>query len=163
MNSSRIKFQRHFNLIVKTIVKAAMFKFSKERETLFEIIKFVFSFRTNLICFLGFLFCKMTQNILRPQKAFIRHWMCTDAKKRKKERGNENGKARRSWCEKLGRKEESRRERRNEILANAFVFAMWLHRDVTMEVIGIPRMSQCNNSICAHAAAYIHTHCYTCV
>lgn len=82
--------------------------------------------------------------------------MCTDAKKRKKEREEKMRTERR---EDRGRNWEGKRRvggRRNEILANAFVFAMWLHRDVTMEVIGIPWMSQCNNSICVHAVAYTY-------
>lgn len=39
----------------------------------------------------------------------------------------------------------------NEILANAFVFATWLHCDVAMGVIGIPGMSQCNNGVCIYS------------
>lgn len=83
------------------------------------------------------------QNILGTREAFILHRMYTWTGWRRREDENE---ARISWFEKLGRKEEPRK-RCNEILANAFVFAMWLHRDVRMEVIGIPRMSRCNNSI----------------
>lgn len=80
--------------------------------------------------------------------------MCTDARKRKRTQNTERREDRgsRNW---EGKKRIGRR--RNEILANAFVFATWLHSDVTMEVIGIPRMSQCKNSVCAY------THYYMCM
>lgn len=78
--------------------------------------------------------------------------MCTDARKRKRTQSTERREHRgsRNW---EGKKRVGRRC--NEILANAFVFATWLHSDVTMEVIGILQMSQCNNSVCAYTLLHI--------
>lgn len=90
----------------------------------------------------------MTQNILGPQKAFIRHWMSRRERKREQEQKDEK-----IVVQEIG-KERRDGGRRNEILANAFVFTTWLHRDVTMEVIGIARVSQYNNSVCACNRAY---------
>jgi len=54
--------------------------------------------------------------------------MCTDARKREKERTVTERREDRG-SRKSGRKEERRGGSRNEILANAFVFATRLHRD----------------------------------
>lgn len=152
-------FQRfHFNFIVKLLkqkvsVKAEVEKGAPNLLQDYKIRPFV-SYKFDLLSWSSY---EMTQNILRLQKAFIRHWVCTNARKREREKtGTERREDRgsRNW---EGKKRDE--GRLNEILANAFVFATWLHRDVTMEVIGIPRMSWCNNSVCVckpHIDALLH-------
>lgn len=52
----------------------------------------------------------MTQNVLGLQKAFIRHWVCADARKSEREQKGEKIVV----LEKLGRKDERERERKTQ-------------------------------------------------